>query len=165
MYGQKQAGKVWADFLSENLFKIGSERSNINECVFYLGNLVFPVFVDDRIFFSLDGTSIKNMIKELKYSKLKLEDQRHPADYVGVNTKKQGDGSYEFTQPALTHQIIKDVRLGPRTTPKPIPMFAQRLLHHHLDSPPHDESKFQYRSVTGKLNYLAHCTRPYTVRS
>ena len=29
-----------------------------------------------------------------------------------------------------------------------------------FDSPPHDESKFQYRSVIGKLNYLAQCTRP-----
>ena len=97
------------------------------------------------------------MIKELKYSKLKLEDQGHPADYEGVNIKKQGDGSYEFKQPSLTQKIIEDVRLGHRTTPKHIPMCAQRLLHHHLDYPPHNKSKFQYRSVIGKLNYLAQC--------
>ena len=39
VYGQKRAGKVWADFLSENLFKIGFERSKIDECVFYRGSL------------------------------------------------------------------------------------------------------------------------------
>ena len=128
--------------------------------MFYRGNLVFLVYIDDGIFFSLDGTSIDNLIKELQYSKLKLEDQGHPADCVGVNIKKQGDGSYEFMQPALTHQIIEDVRLGPRTTPKPIPVCDQRLLHRHLDSPPHNKSKFQYRSVIGKLNYLAQCIRP-----
>ena len=160
VYGQKQAGKVWADFLSENLFKIGFERSKIDECVFYRGNLVFLVYVDDGIFVSLDGTSIDGAIKELMGSKLKLEDQGHPADYVGVNIKKQEDESYEFTQPALTQQIIEDVGLGPKSTTKPIPMCAQRLLHHHLDSAPHDESKFKYRSVIGKLNYLAQCTRP-----
>jgi hypothetical protein len=93
-------------------------------------------------------------------SKLKLEDQGHPADYVGVNIKKQEDGSYEFTQTALTQQIIEDVGLGPKSTTKPIPMCAQRLLHHHLDSAPHDKRKFKYRSVIGKLNYLAQCTRP-----
>ena len=49
MYGQKQAGKVWADFRSENLFKIGFERSKIDECMFYRGNLVFLVYVDDGI--------------------------------------------------------------------------------------------------------------------
>ena len=39
-------------------------------------------------------------------------------------------------------------------------MCAQRLLHNNLDSPLHDESKFLYRSVIGKLNYLAQCTCP-----
>ena len=156
MYGQKQAGKVWADFLSENLFKIGFERSNINECVFYRGKLVFLVYVDDGIFFSpWTGRQFNNVIKELKDSKLKIEDQGHPADHVGVNIKKQGKVSYEFKQPALTQQIIEDVRLGPRTTPKPIPMCAQRLINHHLDYPPQDKSKLQYQSVIGKLNYLS----------
>jgi len=160
VYGQKQAGKVWADFLSENLFKIGFERSKIDECVFYRGSLVFLVYVDDGIFVSLDGSSIDSVIKELMDTNLKLEDQGHPADYVGVNIKKLEDESYEFTQPALTQQIIKDVGLDPKSATKPIPMCAQRLLHHHLDSPLHDESKFKYRSVIGKLNYLAQCTRP-----
>ena len=126
--------------------------------MFYCSNLVLLVYVDDGIFFSLDGTSIHSVIKELKDSKLKLEDQGHPADYVGVNKKKQGNRSYEFTQPSLTQQIIEDVRLSSKTTPKPIPVCAQRLLCRHLDSPPHDESKFQYRSVIVKLNYMAQYT-------
>ena len=88
VYGQKQAGKVWTDFLSKNLFKIGFKRRNIDECVFYRGNLVFLVYIDDGIFVSLDGTSIYNVIRELQNSKLKPEDQGHPADYVGVNIKK-----------------------------------------------------------------------------
>ena len=92
VYEQKQVGKVWADFLSENLFKIEFERSNINECMFYCSNLVLLVYVDDGIFVSLDGTPIGSVIKELKDSKLKLEDQWHPADYVGVNINTQGGG-------------------------------------------------------------------------
>ena len=160
VYVQKQTGKVWADFLSESLFNIGFEGSHIDECVSYRGNLAFLVYIDYGIFDSLDGTSIGSVIKELKYPKIKLEEQGHPDDYVGVNTKKQGEGSYEFTQPTLTQKIIEDVRLGPRTTPKPIPMCAQRLLRHHLDSPPYNKSKIQYRSVIGNLNYLAQCTQP-----
>ena len=53
---------------------------------------MFLVYVDDGIFVYLDGTSIGNVIKELQDSKLKLEDQGHPADYVGVNIKKKGYG-------------------------------------------------------------------------
>ena len=77
-----------------------------------------------------------------------------------VTIKNQGDGSYEFTQPSLTQKIIDDVRLGPRTTPKHIPICDQRLIRRHLDSPPHNEIKFQYQSVISKLNYLAQYTRP-----
>ena len=65
VYDQKQAGKVWADFLSENLFKIGFERINIDGCVFSRGNLVFLVYADDGIFVSLDGTPIGSTVKEL----------------------------------------------------------------------------------------------------
>ena len=50
VYVHKQAGKVWANFLSGNLFMIGFKRRNIDECVFYRGSLVFIVFVDDDIF-------------------------------------------------------------------------------------------------------------------
>ena len=63
VYGQNQVGKVWDVFLSEKLFNIGIERSNIDECAFYRGNLVFLVYIDDRIFVSLYGTSIESTIK------------------------------------------------------------------------------------------------------
>ena len=93
-------------------------------------------------------------------SKLKLDDQGHPADYVGVSINKQGYRLYDFMQPSLTQQIIEGALLGPRTTPKSIPICANRLLRHQLFSPPHDKSKFQYRSMIGKLNYLDQCNLP-----
>ena len=66
----------WARFglvyIYENLFNIGFERSIIFRWVFYRDNLVFLVYVDVIIFFSLDGKSIENTIKELVGSKLKL---------------------------------------------------------------------------------------------
>ena len=67
MYFQEQACKVWADLLSENILKIVFKRRNIDKCVFYRGILVFLVYVDEGIFFSLDGISIDSAIKELKY--------------------------------------------------------------------------------------------------
>ena len=57
-------------------------------------------------------------------SKLKLEYQGQPDNYVGLNINKQGVGSYEVMQPELIQKIIEDVCLGPSTTPKPIPMCA-----------------------------------------
>ena len=92
MYGHKQVGKVYSNFLSENLSKIRFDRSNIDKCVFYRGNLVFLVYVFDGIFVSLDRTSIDSAIKELMDSEFKLEGQGHYSDYVGVNANNQGGG-------------------------------------------------------------------------
>ena len=58
VYGQKQTGKVWANFLSENIFKIGFEKSNIYKCVFYCNNLVFLVYVDGGIFSPWTGCQL-----------------------------------------------------------------------------------------------------------
>ena len=68
--------------------------------------MVFLLYVDDGIFVSLDGSDIDETIRELQHENLKIEDQGHPADYIGVNINKLPNNSYEFTQPALTRQII-----------------------------------------------------------
>ena len=39
VYGQNQAGKAWADFLSDNLFNIGFKRRKIDKCVFTVAAL------------------------------------------------------------------------------------------------------------------------------
>ena len=57
VYGQKQAGRVWNDYLTGKLLGLGFTRSLIDECVFYRGSLVFLLYVDDGIFVSLHGVS------------------------------------------------------------------------------------------------------------
>ena len=79
---------------------------------------------------------------------------------MGVNISKSKDGIYKFTQPVLIDTIINDVGLGDKAAEKKIPINAQRLLHHHLNSEEHDSTIFNYRSVIGKLNYLAQVSRP-----
>ena len=80
---------------------------------FIVAALCFFLYIDDSICVSLDGSDIDENIKELQRENLKIEDQGHPADYVGVNISKLPDNSYEFTQPDLTRQIINDVGLVP----------------------------------------------------
>ncbi len=67
------------------------------------------VYVNDGIFLGMDDNQLKQVIQEIQGTGLKIEDQGHPADYVGINIKKIRDGSYEFTQHALINAIIKDV--------------------------------------------------------
>ena len=48
----------------------------------------------------------------MKTKGLNIEDQGHPANYVGVNIKKLHDGIYEFTQCALIDSIMDDIDIS-----------------------------------------------------
>jgi hypothetical protein len=100
----------------------------------------------------------QDVIKEIQDLGLDIEDQGHPADYVGVNIKKLKDGSFESTQQALIYSIIDDVGLIDAKV-KPVPVKVSLQLHTFKDEPLFDLD-FNYRSAVGKLNRLAKTTRP-----
>jgi hypothetical protein len=157
IYGQKQAGCVWNSFLVDKLLSIGFTTSLIDDCVFYRDDVIFMVYVDDGIFLGDDDSKLQQAIKDIQDIGLNIEDQGHPADYLGVNIKKLRDGSYEFTQRALIDSIISDVRLKDAKV-KPVPAKVSLRLHAFKDEPPFNLD-FNYRSAVGKLNYLTQTTR------
>ena len=159
IYGQKQAGRVWNQFLVQKLESIGFVQSKIDECVFYRQDVIFIVYVDDGIFLGKSDDQLTDIIKELTDTGLEIDDQGHPADYVGVNIKDLPDGSYVFSQKTLIDAIIDDVGLTSNDYTKPVPAKCTLRLHGFLDSPPFDQD-WNYRSVVGKLNYLAQTSRP-----
>jgi hypothetical protein len=106
IYGQKQVGRVWNAYLVDKLSSIGFKASLIDDRVFYCKDIILMVYVHDGIFLGKDNNQLKQVIKEIQGTGLKIEDKGHPADYVGVNIKKMSDGSYKFTQRALIGAII-----------------------------------------------------------
>jgi hypothetical protein len=66
---------------------------------------------------------------------LDIEDQGHPADYIGVNIKQMKDGSMELSQRALINTIIQDADLIDSKV-KAVPAKVNEHLHAHLDKPP-----------------------------
>ena len=149
---------MWNSHLVEKLASIGFHPSLIDDCVFYRGDVIFMVYVDDGIFVGSDDTQLQDIIKEIQGLGLNIEDQGHPADYVGVNINKLQDGSYEFTQRASIDSIIDDASLHDSKT-KPVPAKMSLQLHAFKDEPVFDLN-FNYRSIVGKLNYVAQTTRP-----
>eukprot|EP00956_Cyclotella_meneghiniana_P028259 scaffold65189_cov41-Cyclotella_meneghiniana.AAC.1 len=162
LYGQKQAGKVWNSYLVDKLEEIGFKPSLVDDCVFYRDNVIFIVYVDDGIFICPEDDKISQAISDIKSVGLDIEDQGNPADYVGVNIKRQKDGTIELTQRALTDQIIEDCGLNDTSYTKPVPAKVSLHLHAFKDSVPFSEKEFgfSYRSATGKLNYLSQTSRP-----
>ena len=49
LYGRRQAGKVWADYLAEKLIEADFQQSTVDECVWYKGDVIFLCYVDDGI--------------------------------------------------------------------------------------------------------------------
>ena len=86
----------------DKLVSIGFTPSLIDDCVFFRDDTIFMVYVDDGIFLGNDDSKLTDAIRDIQNLGLNIEDQGHPADYVGVNIKKMKDGYYEFTQRALT---------------------------------------------------------------
>ena len=62
LYGQKQAGRVWNSYMFEKLLSIGFQQSQINECVFYKGDIIFIVYIDDGIFLSNNDKQLSDII-------------------------------------------------------------------------------------------------------
>ncbi len=155
---QKQAGRVWNSFLVDKLTSIGFTMSIIDDYVFFCSDIIFMVYVDDGIFLCSNDLQLQEDIKEIQNLGLNIDDQGHPADYVGVNIKKLKDGSYEFTQQALIDSIIDDVGLKDAKV-KPVPAKVLLQLHVFKNDPTFNLN-FNYRSVVGKPNYLAQTTRP-----
>ena len=50
IYGQKQAGRVWNSFHVDKLMSIGFTTLLIDDCIFFHGEIIFMVYVDDCIF-------------------------------------------------------------------------------------------------------------------
>ena len=69
------------------------------------------MYVDYGIFIGDTDDQILNIIAQLHDLGLKIEDQGHPANYVGVNIKRLKGGGIEFTRRALIDSIIADVGL------------------------------------------------------
>ncbi len=116
------------------------------------------VYIDNGIFLGSNILQLHEVIKKIQNLGLNIEDQGHPADYVGVNIKKLKDGLYEFTQQAVIDSIINAVGLKDAKV-KPVPAKVSPQLHVFKDKPTFDLN-FNYRSAVGKLNYLAQSSRP-----
>jgi hypothetical protein len=72
----------------DKLTSLGYTSLLINDCVFFHCDIIFMVYVDDGIFLGKYDAQLLQAIKEIQGLGLNIEDQGHPADYVGVSINK-----------------------------------------------------------------------------
>lgn len=160
LYGTKNAGRVWNEYLTKKLIKeVGFVQSEVDECVFYRGKTMYVLYTDDSIIAGPDEDELDEIIEDIKRAKLNITIEGDLQDFLGVNIDRKADGTIHLTQPHLIDQIIEDLGLddkrdrGSPAKTKDTPASSSKLLTKHLESPPFD-GHFNYRSVLGKCNYL-----------
>jgi hypothetical protein len=109
VYGQKQAGRVWNQYLVNKLTKeLKFEQSKVDECVFYCGKTMYALYTDDSILAGPGQAEIGQIIKEMQKANLDITIEGDFQDFLGVNIGKHEDGSIHLTQPHLIDQILND---------------------------------------------------------
>ena len=161
VYGQKQAARVWNQYLVDKLTSpgIGFTQSKYDECVFYKKDMIYILYTDDSIIAGSDKKAIEETIRHIKQSGLDITIEGDIRDFLGINIDRQND-QYHLTQPQLIKSILHDLHLTDESVkPKDIPMASSRILHRHSESPTFD-GNFDYHSIIGRLNYLEKASRP-----
>ena len=164
LYGGRNSGLLWYEYLKAGLENIGFRKSNVDDYVFYKKGIIFAFYVDDGIFWSKDKTLINKTIgkltdiKEVKKS-LNIDDQGDIADYLGLNFEKLETDKIKMSQPHLVQQIIDEVGLTSRSYTKTVPAAPTKLLSRDPEQA-REQEPFDYRRIIGKLNFLEKSSRP-----
>ena len=95
LYGLKDSGKTWFDFLKKGLLEQGWKKLEINSCLFTKDGILLVVYVDDAILISPHKTLIDIEIKSLQEG-YNLTDNGELKDYLGTRFTKLPDGSIEL---------------------------------------------------------------------
>lgn len=154
VYGQKQAGRVWNQYLTKRLVeKVGFKQSKVDECIFYRGSVIYVLYTDDSILAGPDKAEIDDAIRAIKAAKLDITVEGDIKDFLGVNITKK-NGKITFTQPHLITKILGALGMdNDKVKSTATPARCSVLISRHSDSEAFGRS-FNYRSVIGMLGYL-----------
>jgi hypothetical protein len=164
LYGCKQASRNWYIHLTNGLKRRGFQPSTIDPCLYIKDDCLICLYTDDCCIFAHDDAIIDKLIQDLRDDSFLLKDEGDIEDFLGIHIERtvDDDGGIEIsmTQTGLIDSIIED--LGLNTTETKHDKHdtpANEILQPDLDQPAFAET-WIYRSVIGKLNFLAMNTRP-----
>jgi hypothetical protein len=113
IYGQKQAGRVWNNYLVSKLTspEIGFVQSKYDECVFYHRKAVYILYSDDSILVVPDEAELTDIVNRIQDVGLDITEEGDLEDFLGINIDRRTDNSYNLSQPRLIDQIIQELHL------------------------------------------------------
>ena len=171
LYGSKQAGLNWFNFLSEGLEQHGFVKSELDPCIWYRKDAIILIYVDDCLVFSRDSTSITELVNSLREGEKDLKGRKKTfntytltvedgiENYLGVQVKKASDlKSFELNQPFLIDQILDLIGVDENHNTCDTPAVKPLL---HKDENGFDRKySWTYCQAVGMYNYLTATTCP-----
>jgi Reverse transcriptase (RNA-dependent DNA polymerase) len=168
LYSQKQAGRVWNQFLHDGMLARGFVQSEVDMCVYYRKSVMLMIYVDDGIFIGPKQDDIDEAYNLLSNAYMDKQGKVHRAyvmtdegdlaDYLGVKIDRLPNGLIKLSQPHLIQQILDDLGMIGATKSQPTPAATSVKLSRDPDGQPFKDD-WQYRSVVGKMNFLEKSTR------
>ena len=88
-------------------------QSEIDKCLFMKGDLIFLVYVDDKI---LAGPNVDNINKEIQglgvstnnqVHSFQLRDEGSVGDFLWIRIEKLGDRKFNLTQTGMINKVSK----------------------------------------------------------
>jgi hypothetical protein len=155
LYGIKQAARAWFHFLEPGLTKLGFQASDVDPCLFYRKDCIIVLYVDDCLIFSPTQSTVDEVVAAL-HQDYHIGSQGSVQDFLGIHILSDAAGATHFTQPGLISSILQDLNLDTCHN-----KYTPAISVLHPDHGGHARCEpWNYRSVLGKLNYLAQMTRP-----
>jgi Reverse transcriptase (RNA-dependent DNA polymerase) len=169
LYGQKQAGRVWNQYLHDGLLARGFRQSVVDTCLYYRKDVALHIYTNDRIRIGPSPVDLDAIIELLKAPIIADGAQTHRAfnitdegtldEYLGVKVEQLPNGTIKLLQPQLIQQILDNLGFNGRTTTKDSPAAPTVRLHRGVHRKPYTNN-WHYQSIIGKLNFLEKSTRP-----
>jgi Reverse transcriptase (RNA-dependent DNA polymerase)/GAG-pre-integrase domain len=169
LYGQKQAGRVWNQYLHDGLMARGFRQSAVDMCLYYRKDVALLIYTDDGILIGPKPSDLDAIIDLLKAPVLAGNKQTHRAfkitdegtldEYLGVKVEHLPNGTIKLSQLQLIQQVLDDLGFNKRTTVKDSPAASTVRLHRDVSGKPYSDN-WHYHNIIGKLNFLEKSTRP-----
>ena len=103
--------------LEKGLHQVGFQSSCVDLCLFYHNDVVFQVYINDCVLFSPSKKAIDQAIKDLRNPSKPRDriftqgDQGDTNEILGIQVKRDEDGTIHLSQPQLIDSILKDTHL------------------------------------------------------
>ena len=88
LYCSKQGSRVWYNFLKQGLIDRGFEQSKTDPAVFYKGQTIFIVYMDDGILIGPNKDEINKIIADIRKD-YNLTDKGDLNEYLGIQMKSR----------------------------------------------------------------------------